>query len=220
MQHVKIQTTYITPHGDTTIFYSDELEMNEAIAIAEDLLNTGRTKNIVILDREGKQWHVKELKKYLAALKEEPHNLKVYFDGNYDRDTQIAGLGCVIYYHQNGQSQRIRKNALIEEINSNNEAEYAALHFAVKELDGLGVHHLPVQFFGDSLTVINQMKDEWACYEKELNEWANRIDLELEKMGIVPEYEVIERAQNKEADQLAKQALNKIEIISTKAIDA
>lgn len=220
MQHVKIIKTYVTPNKNSTVFYSDEMSINEAIIISEDLMKTGRIRNIDIVDRQGKHWKIKELKKYLASLEEEPHHLKVYFDGNYDREIQIAGLGCVIYYEQNGQTKRIRKNALIEEITSNNEAEYAALHFAVKELAGLGVHHLPVQFFGDSLTVINQMKGEWACYEKELNEWADRIDLELEELGIEPEYEVVKRAQNKEADQLATQALNKIEIISTNAIDA
>src|SRR5690625_5118658 len=219
MRYINMRITYKTHSHVETQLYSDDLEINKAIYIAEDLMKTGRVNRIIFTDNHGSEWNLKELKKYTDVIQTDPHHVKVYFDGNFDLETNIAGLGCVIYYDQNDRSHRIRKNALIEEIGTSNEAEYAALHFAVKELTHLGVHHLPVQFLGDSLTVINQMTDEWACYEEELTTWADRIEADLEKMGIDPQYQVIPRSSNKEADQLATQALKKIEVMSTKEID-
>lgn len=219
MRYICIEATYMTLNDLETKFFSEELDVDQGISIAEDFIKTGRVSSISFIDNNDRKWSLKELKKYVEGIQTEPHNVKAYFDGNFDRKTNIAGLGCVIYYDQNNQSHRIRKNALIEEIETSNEAEYAALHFTVKEIDGLGVHYLPVQIYGDSLTVINQMKDEWACYEQELIAWADRIDTALEKIGVTAQYEVIPRSNNKEADQLATQALNRIEIISTKEID-
>src|SRR5699024_11797205 len=71
--------------------------------------------------------------------------ISVYFDGGFDGNTRTSGLGCVIYFEQNDKSWRQRKNALVEELETNNEAEYAALHLAVQEMELIGVHHLPVR---------------------------------------------------------------------------
>jgi len=143
----------------------------------------------------------------------------VYFDGGFDLKTKKSGLGCVIYYDKNGKSFRLRKNATVEELDTNNEAEYAALHLGLQELKLLDVHHLSVTFVGDSMVVINQLNDEWPCYEAELSKWMDRIENELKRLGITPEYELVSRKKNREADQLASQALNDIEIMSTKEME-
>ncbi|UTW69300.1 hypothetical protein KHA80_20825 [Anaerobacillus sp. HL2] len=51
----------------------------------------------------------KHLVKYLESLKEEPHNVVVYFDGGYNEETRLAGTGIVIYYEQNEKFYRLRK---------------------------------------------------------------------------------------------------------------
>ena len=106
----------------------------------------------------------------------------------------------------------MRKNAQLDSLLSNNEAEYAALHFCLTELEWLDIHHLEVRFLGDSQVVIHQMAGEWPVYEPQFATWAERIDKKLEALHITPQYELIGRKQNTEADRLATQALEGIEI--------
>jgi len=50
--------------------------------------------------------------------------------------------------------------------------------------------------------------------------WANRIQEKLAEMGIQPEYGLIPRKANAEADKLATQALNGVRITATSEIIA
>jgi ribonuclease HI len=215
---IKIEIIYKTPKGTETTFFSDEMNPEKALLLAEDLDKTGRIKDMVFYDNHETTWMLKELKKYVTSMEEEPHNIVVFFDGGFDVKTKTSGLGCVVYYEQGGKEFRIRKNALVEELNTNGEAEYAALHLAIGELEFLGVHHMPVTFIGDSQGVINQLKDEWPCYEEELLRWIDRIEKKLEGLGITPEYKLVPRKSNREADHLATQALNGVEVFSNSNI--
>ncbi|QKY70083.1 ribonuclease H family protein [Lentibacillus sp. CBA3610] len=211
----RIELTYTTPKGTETFFSSDEMPAAKALLLAEDLEKTGRARQLIFIDQYDSEWTVKELTKQMEAIQTEPHDVTVYFDGGFDRETKKSGLGCAVYYEQNGKSWRQRKNALVDELETNNEAEYAALHLAIQELEVLGVHHLTIAFAGDSQVVINQLKGDWPCYEAALNQWADRIEHDLERLGIEPEYEVISRKNNQEADRLASQALKGVEVTST-----
>lgn len=194
--------------GLETVFRSGELPPAHALSIADELMKTGRAKTIVLLDEYNASWTMKELKKYLKEIEAEPSNVSVYFDGGFNLESRTAGLGCVIYYEQNGKRYRLRKNLALEGILSNNEAEYAALHFCIQELENMGVHHQTVRFHGDSQVVINQMSGEWPVYEKELGKWADKIDERLQHLGIRAEYQLVGRKGNEEADRLATQALH------------
>ncbi|WP_332649464.1 ribonuclease H family protein [Lysinibacillus sp. 54212] len=209
---IVIEWAYKTPKGAETIFRSEEMSAPHALMIAEDLERTGRVKGLTLTDQHDSTWMIKELKKYIKEIETEPHNVTVYFDGGYDRGTSTSGLGCVIYYEQNGKSFRLRKNAYATGLVSNNEAEYAALNLSLVELELLDVHGMTVRFIGDSQVVINQMNGEWPAYEKELASWADRIDERLRALSITPEYELVPRKENAEADKLATQALNGVDI--------
>lgn len=209
---ITIEWTYKTKNGIETTFRSEEMPPAHALTIGEDLEKTGRAKKIQYIDQHDSTWMTKELKKYIKEIETEPHNVKVYFDGGYDIQTSHAGLGIAIYYEQSGKQYRLRRNAAASGLNSNNEAEYAALHLAIVELDLLDVHHQTVQFIGDSQVVINQMSGEWPAYEKDLAGWADRIDEKLNNLGITPEFELVPRKSNSEADRLATQSLQGIEI--------
>lgn len=215
---VIIELTYKTLQDTETNFRSDKLRAQEAILFAEDLINTGRLKDIRFIDDFDNQWTLKQLKKQQVEIETEAHNIFVYFDGGFNIETKMSGLGCAIYYEKNNGKFRLRRNALVEGLDSNNEAEYAALYSAIQELERLDVHHMPVSFIGDSLVVINQLKGEWPCYEKELSTWADRIDAKLDALDIIADYKQVSRKENKEADQLASQALDKINIMSTKKL--
>jgi ribonuclease HI len=220
-QQVKgiISFTYRTPKGADTVLYSDEMRAAKALLLAEDMERTGRANDIQFIDTHEYSWNLKELRKQLEEIKTEPHDVKIYFDGGYDLKTRKSGLGCAIYYEQNEKVYRLRRNALVEELESNNEAEYAALHLAVKEVEELGVHHMPITIIGDSQVVINQLSEDWPVYEKELAKWANRIEDKLEKLGLEVEFELVSRKKNREADQLATQALKEVNISSLKEMD-
>ena len=218
--NILIEWLYRTPKGAETVFRSEEMPAAQALLLAEDLERTGRAKSIAFIDRFDSSWTIKELKGYLKGIETEPHNVTVYFDGGFDRATSTSGLGCVIYYEQNGKTYRLRRNAFSAELTSNNEAEYAALYLSIQELALLNVHHLPVRFIGDSQVVINQMGGEWPLLEHNLSGWADRIDNKLRDLGIQPEYELVQRKMNSEADRLATQALNSISITATKELQS
>lgn len=202
------------------VFHSDEIAAAQAIVIADDLLKTGRTKSVSFIDQFDGLWSLKEMKNYLKEIETEPHNIIVYFDGGFDRPTGTAGLGCVIYFEQNGKSFRLRKNEKIDGLKSNNEAEYAALHLCIQELELLNVHHLPVRIIGDSRVVINHLTEEWPAIEQNLANWADKIEEKMENLSIYPDYFLVNRNANKEADRLATQALKGIDISATSEVGA
>lgn len=138
----------------------------QALMLAEDIEKTGRVQLLEIIDEYDSTWMIKELKKYLKEMETEPHNITVYFDGGFDIQTKASGLGVAVYYEKNGKSHRLRRNAYVSGLDSNNEAEYAALHLALVELDLMDVHHQTIRVIGDSQVVINQLNGEWPAYEK------------------------------------------------------
>ncbi len=211
---VIIRWTYFLNKAGTAMFHSDWLQAENALSIVEDLEKTGRLKDVEFEDEVGTVWTKKELTKLLAKVVDEPHNVTVFFDGGYHKNEARSGLGVVIYFEQNEKKWRIRKNNLLEQLDSNNEAEYAAFYEALKQLEELGVHHQSCVFKGDSLVVLNQLSGEWPCYEEPLNRWIDRIEAKLEKLNLRPVYESISRKDNQEADGLATQALNGEEIFS------
>jgi len=212
--YLRMEITYQTKKGLEITLDSEELPMEDAMKVAEDLEKTGRMKLLLFIDEQNTNWTYKQLTKFLEEMKTEPHNITVYFDGGFDRNTRKAGLGCAIYYEQDGENYRIRKNAHIEGVFNNNEAECAALHFALKELEVLGVHHQPITVIGDSKVVIHQLEDEWPVYDQDVSNWLDWIEEKIEKLGITVTYKEVSRKLNKEADQLATQALEGIEISS------
>lgn len=215
---VQLRWYYHKGKGEEVVFESEEMQASKAIIIAEDLMKTGRTKTIVLIDQYKNHWTMKEMKGYLKEIETEPHNVIVYFDGGFDRESGAAGLGCVIYYEQNGKSFRLRKNAAVDELKSNNEAEYAALHLCLQELAYLNVHHLPVQIIGDSMVVINHLTEEWPVVEQNLSNWADKIEAKMGELHLQPDYYLVSRNSNKEADRLATQALTGVEVTATSEV--
>ncbi|MFD1032301.1 reverse transcriptase-like protein [Metaplanococcus flavidus] len=216
---VRLEWKYRSAKGIETVFRSDEMPAAQSVQIAEDAERTNRVSELLFIDVfDDSVWTMKEMKAYLKSIETEPHDITVFFDGGFDVENRKSGLGCVIYYSQNGKSYRLRQNAQIDGMISNNEAEYAALHLCVQELEYLEVKNMPVRFIGDSKIVINGMSGEWPVIEKELIRWADRIEAKLAQLGIQPEFELIPRKENFEADRLAGQALNGIEITGTSNI--
>lgn len=189
-------------------FVSDPVSLNEALFTAKDLEKTGRVSDLVFIDSKGVSWTKKELLKLTEVKKEEPRDIVIYFDGGFKTETSTSGQGIIIHYSQNGINYRIKKNASLTNLESNNESEYAALWLAAKELEELGVQYEEVTIQGDSKVVIEQLRGEWPCYETNLQNWADKIETLFKKLQIEPVYEWVARNKNKDADQLVTQAMN------------
>ncbi|PAF16609.1 reverse transcriptase-like protein [Terribacillus saccharophilus] len=212
---LRMKMIYRTPKGTEAEFLSDYLPPGAALLLMEDMQQSGRVPQIELLDQYETEWTIKELRSYMKELETEPYNVRMYVDGGFDKETGRGGLGCVIHYEQNQKKYRLRRNQEMEQLISNNEAEYAALHFAIGVLSELGVKAQEIEIYTDSRTVVNQMSDEWPIYEKELKYWADKVDDVVKEIGLTVQYAHVDRKQNKEADQLASQALKSIQIDST-----
>lgn len=202
-----MQWTYHASKKPTADFVSDWLDAGTALVITEDLEKAGRLKEVEFKDEFDTIWTKKELKKLLTEVEEEPQDVTVFFDGGFQKEQRVAGIGAAIYYRQGKKHWRIRTNLRLEQFESNNEAEYAAFYEAVRQMEELGVHHQSCLFKGDSLVVLNQLSGEWPCMEENLNKWLDRIEAQLEKLKIIPVYKPISRKENQEADRLATLAL-------------
>ncbi|MDQ0228832.1 reverse transcriptase-like protein [Metabacillus malikii] len=210
----RMEWTYQTKKKKQTVLSTEYLPIEDVITFADDFIQTGRVKNLEILSEDDVTWTLKEIKKLNEIVKDEPHEIYAYFDGGYHKATKLAGFGAVIYYTQSNKKYRIRVNASVDGITSNNEAEYAACLFLVNLFEEYGISKQSVTIKGDSQVVLNQLAGEWPCYEEEFTVWLDRIEATLKSCQLKPVYEHITRKENHEADKLATQALNGIEIKS------
>jgi ribonuclease HI len=219
--NVAIECTYrANDHPKSVTFQSDYMQLKDALFVAEDLVKTGRIVALEFIEDTGLRFSKKELEKTLKTKDTKPHNIVTYFDGGYHHNERLAGLGVAIYFEQNDKQHRIRKNEAFKHLESNNEAEYAALWLVLLQLEELQVEDTSVTFKGDSKVVFNQLEGKWPSYEETLNQWAGRIEEKLKQLKITPVYEMISRERNKEAHKLATQALNGVPISSRLHIDS
>ncbi|MGE6629675.1 reverse transcriptase-like protein [Bacillus sp. NPDC077027] len=196
------------------VFHQEDwIDLKEGILLVKHIERKDPLAHLQFEDEKGATWSVKELEKLREELQLEPDQLEMYFDASFQKETGASGLGIVVYYKLGNELYRLRKNQAFHS-STNNEAEYAALYEAVQTLKTLGAGRNSVTIKGDSLVVINQLKGEWPCYDDVHSSWLDRIELGLKELRLTPTYEIIDRKDNSEADQLAKQMLANIPIES------
>lgn len=205
---IKLLLTYKGPKIPVVNFESEWLEEDVALKVLADLDKTGRLKEVSIVDEMNREWSRKEFGKLREKQKEEPRDPVVYFDGGFNKSTQTAGIGIVIYYRKGAEQYRLRLNMKADELSSNNEAEYLAMYQALVAIEQLEIRHMACTFRGDAQGVLKQAAGEWPCYDPNLNDWLDKIENKISDLGIKPIFEVISRTENKEADKLASQALD------------
>ncbi|WP_226087906.1 reverse transcriptase-like protein [Mesobacillus sp. S13] len=203
----KLEWEYKAKGIESILFSSDFLDGEHALQAGEELDKSGKAGEISFIDEIGTSWTLKEMRKLLEEVEEEPHDLTVYFDGGFDNYNHKAGLGTIIYFKQGKKKYRLRANEVFDELETNNEAEYAALYFALTILEEMGVKNMTCEIKGDSQVVLKQLEGEWPCYEETLNRWLDRIENKIKDLGLHPRYNPVGRKENKEADKLATQAL-------------
>ena len=212
---LKIIWKYQTKKKYQITLETEWLEIKEALLLSEDFESTGRTKELTFVDQTDSQWTKKQIIKYLKEIEEEPHNIKLYFDGGFDIESSLSGIGVCLYYHQNGKEFRKRFNERLDGLKTNNEAEFAALENAILLLEEMNIRGQSVVINGDSQVVLNQLKGDWPCFEEQHERFINRIERKCKELKLTLQYDLIKRNDNKEAHNLATQALKGNKIIST-----
>lgn len=198
---------FVIERGKTATLSSEFLPITDAKALYSQMKKQSHIASIQLEDEYGVTWTEKELHVYLDKLQEEPHDVTVLFDGGFDVSTKKAGVGVVIYYSLQQKRYRKRVNTLLDYLEDNNEAEYAALYFAIQQMEEIGIHHQDIVIQGDSMQVIHQMNDNWPVIGDVYQNWCDRIEHAIQQLGLKPIYELLPRSQNKQADKLATQAL-------------
>jgi ribonuclease HI len=216
---MKLKFKYASKTSSAIWFESSWFSRKETMIHADDLMKTGRVIDIEIIDEMENSWTLKEYIKLNKQLDKEPENVIVYFDGGFDKESFQSGIGIVVYYEKGDEKFRIRKNAKLEALENNNEAEYAALHQAILLLEEIGVKNSPCMIKGDSQVVLKQLGGEWPCFDEGLNRWLDRIEAIIAKLRLKITLDVLSRNDNKEADKLANQALLGTEVHSHRRIE-
>ena len=133
----------------------------------------------------------------------------VYADGGSRGNPGPAAVGVVVC---NEKGQKIKEyNQILEEISTNNEAEYEAVIFALKKLKQLfgkeKTKNLVVEFRVDSELIASQLSGEYKINEERMQllfmkVWNLKFDFGKISFKSIP------REQNKRADQLVNEALD------------
>lgn len=129
----------------------------------------------------------------------------IYSDGGARGNPGPAGIGAVLYDEDKNILARISR--YIGET-TNNQAEYQAIVAAIEKAAELGAAEL--ECFLDSELVVKQLNHEYKVKKQELQPWFVRVhnaSLKFRKVS----FKHIRREQNKEADKLANEAMDRRE---------
>jgi ribonuclease HI len=127
---------------------------------------------------------------------------KLYFDGCSKGNPGQSGIGAVIYKND----EEIWNGCEYVGHKTNNESEYLALIHGLEKALTLGISELLV--YGDSLLVINQMTKKYQVKSESLYKLNMRANEIVKHFDSVDFYHVF-RTENKRADKLSNDALNK-----------
>ncbi|MFH1838231.1 MAG: ribonuclease HI family protein [Candidatus Kuenenbacteria bacterium] len=127
--------------------------------------------------------------------------LKIYTDGGARGNPGPSGIGVVIKY-----DDKILEFSEFIGNATNNQAEYKAVILALEEAKKLKAKE--IDFYSDSELIVNQLNQKYKVKNKELSFLFLKVwNLSLNFNKIT--YTHILREQNKEADKLVNQILDK-----------
>ncbi len=93
---------------------------------------------------------------------------------------------------------------------TNNQAEYQALYLGLEKIKELSDSKVEtIDCYLDSELVVKQLKKEYKMKNPELRVWFDKVNLINMQLGNCLHFHHIMREQNKKADQLANEAMDK-----------
>lgn len=134
-------------------------------------------------------------------------NLSVYTDGGSRGN---PGPSACAYIVNSGAGNLRESCGKYLGIGTNNEAEYEGVIEALKYIDSLKIlSDLRVDFFLDSLLVVNQLNGIFKVKEGRLREKINQIRIQEQSLKFAKiTYSHVPRAQNVLADRLVNETLD------------
>ena len=132
------------------------------------------------------------------------HKLVIYTDGGARGNPGPAGCGAVIFDENCKSILATHKKYLGEQ--TNNFAEYSAVVLALEEAKKFGAEEL--QLFLDSELVVKQLNGEYKIKNQDLGKLFIKIH-NLKQNFKKVSFSHVRREQNKLADKLANQAIDK-----------
>ncbi len=135
-----------------------------------------------------------------------PTAATLYFDGGARGNPGLAGCGAVLYCDVTGAVLWSGSNYLGRHV-TNNVAEYQGLLLGLQQARERGVRRLVVK--GDSKLVVNQVSGRWRVEKphlQKLQKQARKLAGGLESCRL----EYVPREQNKVADRLANEAMDRM----------
>ncbi len=131
------------------------------------------------------------------------NKLIIYTDGGSRGNPGPAGIGAAFY---NEKKEKVAEVSQFIGVATNNQAEYKAVIAALQKAAQLGATNL--EFYLDSELVVKQLNREYRVKDKDLAPLFLQIyNLSLSFQRIT--YAHIYREQNKEADRLANEAMDR-----------
>lgn len=131
--------------------------------------------------------------------------LQVFTDGGSRGNPGPAACGVAVYENINGQFKLVSSFSKFLGITTNNQAEYQGVILALEKL--IAHKDSELNFFLDSLLVVQQLKQEYKVKDKELGK------LFLKVWNLLGGYKKVSfkhvpREKNKEADRLVNEELD------------
>lgn len=169
--------------------------MNQTFSFEQDLPKDGR-------DQRVKQDHKSDQEPRQSAVQGTYNRLIINIDGAARGNPGHAGIGAVV--RDESGSVLLSVSEYIGET-TNNIAEYSALIFSLQAVSEFNPNELRI--FSDSELLVHQINGEYKVKNQNLKVYFGRAkDLLQAYRGIKVRH--IERAKNKEADQLANKAID------------
>jgi ribonuclease HI len=134
------------------------------------------------------------------------------FDGASKGNPGLAGTGMVIYKGE----KEIWSSCKFIGYKTNNQAEYSALIFGLKNALELGIKNLSV--LGDSLLVINQVNGIYRVKSETLADLHKQV-IDLKSNFDYIEFNHVYRESNKRADELSNLALENVGDLSNTQLE-
>ncbi|MCO5574010.1 hypothetical protein L7F22_027788 [Adiantum nelumboides] len=152
-----------------------------------------------------------KVKPTMVKVEEEVSKLSeahsIYFDGAYKRKVDKEAVGVVIYDKEG--TKEFGKGLMLENVHSNNEAEYVALSLGLEWYLNLGIKCLNA--FGDALLLIKQVHGTWTCRNQGLVVQLGRAKELLKRFEVACLLHV-PRKDNQEADALESGQLQEVTV--------
>lgn len=134
-------------------------------------------------------------------------NIKVFTDGASRGNPGASGIGIVIYDENNFILSSWNEYLGLA---TNNQAEYKAILKSLALIKKLqeDTEFEKVEFYSDSMLMVNQINFDYKINEPELALLNNKFHVLIKKLNKPYTVTYIERSLNKAADRLANQAID------------